>query len=134
MKSYHDITGDGGSNILEQVTEQKDRIGQADVALDLLHRHQPQQSDLKPQTGQRQTACMRYVSAPQRSHSVLSWRAPGLPADPDIAPPVVVEPGREVSRIGVMGRGEGPESAMAAIIAETAGLPGSQVEIRKWSS
>ena len=26
MKSYHDIVGDGGSNILEQVTDQKDRI------------------------------------------------------------------------------------------------------------
>jgi Mrp family chromosome partitioning ATPase len=29
MKSYHDIVGDGGSNILEQVTEQKDRIARA---------------------------------------------------------------------------------------------------------
>ena len=29
MKSYHDIVGDGGSNILEQVTEQKDRIAKA---------------------------------------------------------------------------------------------------------
>jgi ATP-binding protein involved in chromosome partitioning len=29
MKSYHDITGDGGSNILEQVVEQKDRIAKA---------------------------------------------------------------------------------------------------------
>lgn len=29
MKSYHDIVGDGGSNILEQVAEQKDRIGRA---------------------------------------------------------------------------------------------------------
>ena len=29
MKTYHDIVGDGGSNILEQVTEQKDRITQA---------------------------------------------------------------------------------------------------------
>jgi ATP-binding protein involved in chromosome partitioning len=29
MKSYHDITGDGGSNILEQVIEQKDRIARA---------------------------------------------------------------------------------------------------------
>jgi hypothetical protein len=33
--------------------------------------HHPQQSDLKPQTGQRHTACIRYTSAPQRSHSVL---------------------------------------------------------------
>jgi ATP-binding protein involved in chromosome partitioning len=29
MKSYHDIVGDGGSNILEQVIEQKDRIARA---------------------------------------------------------------------------------------------------------
>src|SRR6185369_9600430 len=29
MKSYHDIQGDGGSNILEQVVEQKERIAQA---------------------------------------------------------------------------------------------------------
>jgi ATP-binding protein involved in chromosome partitioning len=29
MKSYHDIVGDGGSNILEQVVEQKERIAQA---------------------------------------------------------------------------------------------------------
>jgi hypothetical protein len=29
MKSYHDIVGDGGSNILEQVLEQKDRIARA---------------------------------------------------------------------------------------------------------
>jgi ATP-binding protein involved in chromosome partitioning len=29
MKSYHDITGDGGSNILEQVVEQKERIAAA---------------------------------------------------------------------------------------------------------
>ncbi len=29
MKSYHDIKGDGGSNILEQVIEQKERIARA---------------------------------------------------------------------------------------------------------
>lgn len=29
MKSYHDIVGDGGSNILEQVAEQKDRVARA---------------------------------------------------------------------------------------------------------
>ena len=34
--------------------------------------YQPQQSVLKPQAGQRQTACMRYISAPQRSQSILS--------------------------------------------------------------
>ncbi len=49
----------------------KNGIGRADVALDLLHRHQPQQSVLNPQAGHRQTACMRYISAPQRSHSIL---------------------------------------------------------------
>jgi protein-L-isoaspartate(D-aspartate) O-methyltransferase len=34
--------------------------------------YHPQQSVLKPQEGQRQTACMRYISAPQRSQSVFS--------------------------------------------------------------
>ncbi len=34
--------------------------------------YQPQQSVLKPQAGQRQTACMRYISAPHRSQSILS--------------------------------------------------------------
>lgn len=34
--------------------------------------YQPQQSVLYPQEGQRQTACMRYISAPQRSQRVLS--------------------------------------------------------------
>jgi hypothetical protein len=39
-------------------------------------RYQPQQSVLKPQAGQRQTACMRYISAPHRSHGILSsWLA-----------------------------------------------------------
>jgi hypothetical protein len=46
--------------------------------------YQPQQSVLNPQLGQRQTACMRNISAVQRSHSTLSvagvalWGAPGL--------------------------------------------------------
>jgi len=35
-------------------------------------RYQPQQSVLKPHAGQRQTACMRYISAPQLSQSMLS--------------------------------------------------------------
>ena len=35
-------------------------------------RYHPQQSVLKPQAGQRQTACMRYISAPHRSHGILS--------------------------------------------------------------
>ena len=41
-----------------------------DVRFDLVHggRYQPQQSVLKRQAGQRHTACMRYISAPQRSH------------------------------------------------------------------
>jgi hypothetical protein len=33
--------------------------------------YQPQQSVLNPQAGHRQTACMRNISAPQRSHSIL---------------------------------------------------------------
>ena len=34
--------------------------------------HHPQQSVLKRHAGQRHTACMRYISAPQRSHVILS--------------------------------------------------------------
>src|ERR1700709_1807325 len=34
--------------------------------------HHPQQSVLKPQAGQRQTACILYISAPQRSQRVFS--------------------------------------------------------------
>ena len=34
--------------------------------------YQPQQSVLKPHAGHRQTACMRNISAPQRSQSVFS--------------------------------------------------------------
>jgi protein-L-isoaspartate(D-aspartate) O-methyltransferase len=41
------------------------------------HAYQPQQSVLKPHAGQRQTACMRYISAPQRSHNVF-WSASGV--------------------------------------------------------
>jgi hypothetical protein len=59
--------------------------------------HQPQQSVLNPQAGQRQTACMRYISAPQRSQSVLSSAAG-------------VTLGGEIGRTG--GRGGGG-SAMA---------------------
>jgi hypothetical protein len=36
-------------------------------------RYQPQQSVLKRQPGQRQTACIRYISAPHRSHSIFSF-------------------------------------------------------------
>jgi hypothetical protein len=35
--------------------------------------YQPQQSVLKPHDEQRQTACIRYISAAQRSHSILSF-------------------------------------------------------------
>jgi hypothetical protein len=42
------------------------------VRLENLH-YQPQQSVLKPHSGQRQTACIRYISAlPQRSQIILS--------------------------------------------------------------
>jgi hypothetical protein len=47
---------------------------------------------LNPQAGQRQTACMRYISAPQRSHSILS------------ALDAVASDGEEIFR-GVIGRG-----------------------------
>src|SRR2546422_1705499 len=40
--------------------------------------HQPQQSVLNPQVGQRQTACIRYISAPQRSHNILSVSPAGV--------------------------------------------------------
>src|SRR5690349_23474855 len=36
--------------------------------------YHPQQSVLKPQSGHRHTACMRYISAPQRSQSIWSGR------------------------------------------------------------
>ena len=39
--------------------------------------YQPQQSVLKRQLGQRQTACIRYISAPHRSHRVVSGAAAG---------------------------------------------------------
>jgi protein-L-isoaspartate(D-aspartate) O-methyltransferase len=45
------------------------RVGGIDVRLERYH---PQQSVLKPQDGHRQTACMRYISAPQRSQSVFA--------------------------------------------------------------
>jgi hypothetical protein len=45
------------------------------VRLENVH-YQPQQSVLKPHSGQRQTACIRYISAlPQRSQIILSTRA-----------------------------------------------------------
>jgi hypothetical protein len=37
-----------------------------------MRNHHPQQSVLKPQAGQRHTACMRYISALHRSQSIFS--------------------------------------------------------------
>jgi hypothetical protein len=66
--------------------------------------YQPQQSVLKRQAGQRHTACMRYISAPQRSHTVrLSSAGTG--------------PALRADRMGVIG-GSGRGSAIVAIIAE----------------
>src|SRR5262249_39985808 len=48
-----------------------------DAALKTVH-HQPQQSVLSPQDGQRQTACMRNISAPQRSHMTFSEPGSGV--------------------------------------------------------
>jgi len=57
-----------GDELLHAVTiALKGRVGGIDVRVEDYH---PQQSVLNPQAGQRQTACMRYISAPQRSHSV----------------------------------------------------------------
>jgi hypothetical protein len=56
--------------------------------------HQPQQSVLKPHDEQRHTACIRYISALQRSQSILS-----SPED------VAGEPGPDGIFNGVMGRG-----------------------------
>ena len=47
------------------------RVARVDVRVENVHHH-PQQSVLQPQAGQRQTACMRYISSPHRSQSVLS--------------------------------------------------------------
>ena len=41
-------------------------------------RYHPQQSVLKPQTGQRHTACMRYISALHRSQSIFSSLIDGV--------------------------------------------------------
>jgi hypothetical protein len=42
-----------------------------DVRVEAIHYH-PQQSVLNRQEGQRHTACMRYMSAPHRSHFMAS--------------------------------------------------------------
>ncbi len=47
------------------------RAADVDVRVETFHYH-PQQSVLNRQEGQRQTACMRYMSAPQRSHFIAS--------------------------------------------------------------
>jgi hypothetical protein len=46
------------------------------MRVDLPH-HQPQQSVLNPQPGHRQTACILYISAPQRSQSTASAEQDG---------------------------------------------------------
>ena len=69
--------------------------------------YQPQQSVLKRHCGQRHTACMRYISAPQRSQSVRVSSA-GAGAD------------RNADSTAVIG-GSGRDSAMAAIIADGPG-------------
>jgi hypothetical protein len=66
--------------------------------------YQPQQSVLKRQAGQRQTACMRYISAPHRSHIVRLSSAGAGPAF-------------RADRMGVIG-GSGRGSAIGVIIAE----------------
>jgi len=66
--------------------------------------YHPQQSDLNPQAGQRHTACIRYASAPQRSHNVLTPAAGGV---------------LRADLIGVIGRTTAcgwSESGMAGII------------------
>ncbi len=70
--------------------------------------YQPQQSVLKRQAGQRHTACIRYISAPQRSHTVRVSSAGAGPA-------------LRAERMGVIG-GSGRGSAIAAIIAEVRGV------------
>jgi hypothetical protein len=50
------------------------------VGIEAIH-YQPQQSVLKRHEGQRHTACMRYMSAPQRSHFMAS-----SPADAGLVP------------------------------------------------
>jgi hypothetical protein len=43
-----------------------------------MHHYHPQQSVLKPQAGQRHTACIRYISALHRSQSIFSSRVDGV--------------------------------------------------------
>src|SRR5689334_7685786 len=53
------------------------RVRRNDPRLQNVH-YQPQQSVLNPQDEHRQTACIRYISAPQRSHSILSLSVGGV--------------------------------------------------------
>lgn len=53
------------------------RVGWNDPRLQNVH-YQPQQSVLNPHAEQRQTACIRYISAPQRSHNILSLSVGGV--------------------------------------------------------
>jgi len=55
----------------------EDVASRIDVRLETVH-YQPQQSVLNPQDGHRQTACMRNISAPQRSQITLSEAASGV--------------------------------------------------------
>ena len=80
-----------------------------------VHYH-PQQSVLKPHAGQRQTACIRYISAPQRSHSILLG---GRPARSSADLRGVI--GRAADRRGV---GMRRIPACARIIADAACLNG----------
>jgi hypothetical protein len=90
------------------------RVGRIDLRVEDYH---PQQSVLKPQAGQRQTACIRYISAaPHRSQIILSLVGAATLTD-------------EMGRTGEAGadaslRAEEGESgsAMRAIIARHLGL------------
>jgi hypothetical protein len=67
--------------------------------------YQPQQSVLKRQAGQRQTACMRYISAPQRSHFIASSLAcDGEALSADLTGVTISR--TLVDRGGVFGEGE----------------------------
>ena len=80
----------------------EDGVGRIDASVEDYH---PQQSVLKPHAGQRQTACMRYISAPQRSQSIL--------ASPDVVP------GPSGTFSGAIGRGGTLEADMPPIISKS---------------
>ena len=62
--------------------------------------HQPQQSVLYRQLGQRQTACILNISAPHRSQMTASWFGAGLAAE---RTGVVRRPGSDRVAAGVAG-------------------------------